>query len=119
MPFPIMLALAGAQMFSQAQKEKRDKKLAAATQAYSPWTGMKANPIEYADPIGTGMKAYGAHVADEQATEGMDSNKKLLEAQTRYFNNMSQSNSPMMSGPQQGSNLDYGMSPWWYNQGRN
>lgn len=35
-----------------ADKEKRDIALAANTQRYSPWTGLQANAIQHADPVG-------------------------------------------------------------------
>ncbi len=37
----------------------RQRKLAAATQQFSPWTGLKANPVKEADPAGS-MLQYGA-----------------------------------------------------------
>lgn len=40
-------------------KEKRQRKLAAATQRYSPWTGLQAGPIQEADPFGSALQ-YGA-----------------------------------------------------------
>lgn len=41
------------------QKEKKARELAAATQRYAPWTGLKAGPIEEADALGSALK-YGA-----------------------------------------------------------
>jgi hypothetical protein len=40
------------------QKERRERELAANTQRLSPWTGLKAGPIEEADPLGNAM-AFG------------------------------------------------------------
>lgn len=40
-------------------KENRERKLAASTQQYSPWTGLTANPIKEADPFGSALQ-YGA-----------------------------------------------------------
>lgn len=42
-----------------APKEARDRKLAAATQRYSPWTHLQAQPIKTADPFGSALQ-YGA-----------------------------------------------------------
>lgn len=39
-------------------KEERERKLAAATQRYSPWTGLKAGEIQHADPFGN-MLSFG------------------------------------------------------------
>jgi hypothetical protein len=84
--FPLVLA--ALQMVSSAQKEKRDKDLAATTQRLSPWTGNKAGPIQYADPAGTAMQAYGASLGQDQAQANQAANAKLLEAQTGYYNRM-------------------------------
>ncbi len=35
-----------------ADKEAKDRQLAADTQRFSPWTGMQAGPIEQANPVG-------------------------------------------------------------------
>lgn len=34
-------------------RERRDRTLAAETQRYSPWTGLRANPVREADPFGS------------------------------------------------------------------
>jgi hypothetical protein len=47
-----MLILAAGQAVSDMGKESRQRQLAASTQRYSPWTGLKANDIEQANPIG-------------------------------------------------------------------
>jgi hypothetical protein len=90
-----LLALAAVQMLSSAQKEKRDKELAAATQRYSPWTGNKAKPVEYADPAGIAMQTYGTSIGMDQAAANQASQQKLIDAQTKYFNSM---NGPYGSG---------------------
>ena len=41
-------------------REKRQRKLAAETQRYSPWTGLKAGPIQEADPFGSALQYGGA-----------------------------------------------------------
>lgn len=60
---PTMLAIgAGAGLLKSElvdkPKENYQRKLAAATQRYSPWTGLKAGPIELADPLGSALQ-YG------------------------------------------------------------
>lgn len=35
-----------------ADKEAKDRALAADTQRFSPWTGLQAGPIEHANPVG-------------------------------------------------------------------
>ena len=37
------------------EREDRQRKLAAETQRYSPWTHMQANPIQEADPLGSAI----------------------------------------------------------------
>jgi hypothetical protein len=39
-----------------APKEARQRKLAAATQRYSPWTGLKAGSVQEADPFGSTLQ---------------------------------------------------------------
>jgi hypothetical protein len=45
-------------------REARQRRLAAQTQRYSPWTGLEAQPIQEADPLGTaiGMGAAGGQI---------------------------------------------------------
>lgn len=60
-------------------KADRQRKLAASTQRYSPWTGLQAQPVQEADPMGS-MLQYGATGAS------MGSNMKLQKAQTDWLN---------------------------------
>lgn len=70
-------------------KEDSERKLAAETQRYSPWTGLKANAITKADPFGSALKygATGAQIGnslsnDEAAREALlnGSGKSTLNA---------------------------------------
>lgn len=45
-------ATTAANMIGQAQREKSQKQLAGKTAEFSPWTGMKPAPIQYANPGG-------------------------------------------------------------------
>lgn len=85
-PMTLSMIMGGAQMLNGAQKEKSSKQLAAATQRYSPWTNLAAGPVKYADPVSTGMQAYGTGLADQQGIENKAAQKKLLEAQTGFYN---------------------------------
>ncbi len=60
-------------------KEKRQRQLAAATQRYSPWTGLQANEVKETDSIGTGMQ-YG--MAGAQFGQNMEDH----ELQTKLTN---------------------------------
>lgn len=46
-----------------APKAERQRKLAASTQRLSPWTGLKANPVQEADPFGTALQFGGTGAA--------------------------------------------------------
>lgn len=63
MPLWIGLGAAGAGLIKaeaiDGPKAERQRKLAAATQRYSPWTGLKANAVQEADPFGSALQ-YGA-----------------------------------------------------------
>lgn len=62
-----------------APREARQRKLAAATQRYSPWTGLQAQPIMPADPFGNALQ-FGATGA------ALDSNIKTSNAAQNYLN---------------------------------
>ena len=76
-----MMALAGAVKSKMVDepKERRDRELAAETQRYSPWTGLKANPIREANMFDSAMK-YGATGASMgQANQQAEYDKALLD----------------------------------------
>lgn len=62
-----------------APKERRQRELAARTIELSPWTGLKANGIEEADPFGSGLQfgLTGASMADAESEKAF---KKQLAA---------------------------------------
>jgi hypothetical protein len=66
-------------------REDRQRKLAGTTQRYSPWTGLAAQPVQEADPLGSAMQ-FGA--AGAQLGSNMDSSKaqqKLMQAQAHWL----------------------------------
>jgi len=67
-------------------KEDRQRELAANTQRYSPWTGLRANPIEEADPFGSTMQGGVQGIAMGQNMDNAAAQNKLMEAQTGYYN---------------------------------
>lgn len=69
-------------------KEDRQRNLAANTQRYSPWTGLRAGPIEEADPFGSAMQGGVQGYALGQNIEAAEAGKKLTEAQTAYLQAM-------------------------------
>ena len=60
MPWFAPLIMAGAGLLKgkliDEPKEKADRKLAAETQRYSPWTDLAAGPIRQADPFGSAFQ---------------------------------------------------------------
>jgi len=90
-------------------KEKRQRKLAAATQRYSPWTGLQAGQVQEADPMGSAI-AFGATGA--QIGTGMEQhalNQKLGEK--ALANSYTGAN--YQAGPTQANAA--GMNPYWMN----
>lgn len=71
---------------SDSGKESRDKKLAAETQRYSPWTGLQAQPVHYADPAGSAMQGFGSGVAMHQGMQNAEMDQKLKDAQVGWMN---------------------------------
>lgn len=63
MPFTALAIGAGVGLLKSQTidkaKEAKQRELAAETQRYSPWTGLKADPVKTADPLGS-MLQYGA-----------------------------------------------------------
>lgn len=99
-PLAIMGILGAGKYISDVGKEGRQRKLASATQRYSPWTHLQAGPVDEADLVGTGMQSVGTGLAMEQSMANTDSNKKLLDAQTNYYNSMATSPWMYPRGPQ-------------------
>lgn len=67
-------------------KEDRDRQLAAATQRFAPWTGLKAGPITEADPLGSAL-TYGAQGAQlQQNIQNSQAQQGLVGAQTNWLN---------------------------------
>lgn len=73
-PLTLSLIMAGAgaaksELIDKKQAEA-DRKLAAATQRLSPWTGLKADRVKEADPFGTALQfgATGAMMGESMAT---------------------------------------------------
>lgn len=78
MPFPLLLAI-GAGLGAvkhygiDRPQEERERKLAAATQRLSPWTGLQAGPISHPDLLGS-MLNFGltSHQIDKELGKGAD-----------------------------------------------
>lgn len=84
-PATIMLIGAGAglgkSMLFDAQREKKNRQLQAATAAYSPWTGMAPQNVTPTDYFGNSMQGLTAAAMYNQNKATNDQNKELLDAQ--------------------------------------
>lgn len=60
-------------------KENSDRQLAAQTQRYAPWTGNKAGPIRYADPVGSGLQFGMMAGSMKQGMQNSDNQKKIAD----------------------------------------
>lgn len=78
-----MLGLGGMSMLQNMDKEQRDRKLSATTQRYSPWTGLRAQPIEQANPYGDLAQTGAGVLGYQQAQEAAGLRKQLTEAQIK------------------------------------
>lgn len=116
MPFIALAIGAGAGVlkseFIDRPKEERQRKLAGATQRYSPWTGLKAQPIQEADPMGSaiGMGATGASM--EVGLENAKAQNRLMDAQSNWlsknpYNSSVGASSAMKPSPWRVNNNDY------------
>lgn len=104
-------------------RANRQRKLAAETQRYSPWTGLQADPVQEADPLGS-MLQYGTTGAMMGAQyDQMQSDKQLNEAMTNRLNtggstlgygkNLYTYQPPARSDSYLGSTYDFNKkSPW-------
>lgn len=69
-------------------REKRQRRLAAETQRYSPWTGMTAQPVQEADPFGSAFQGGLTGLSLGQGMEMMKGQKELADAQMRYLDRL-------------------------------
>ena len=118
-PITLGLILAGAGTLKgltiDRQREDSDRRLAAETQRYSPWTGLAAGSIREADPLANAL-TYGAQGAafgqNMQAQSGkleeMAAQRDLLKARTNALNLAT-------GGPQTPGSVPGMISPWSIN----
>jgi len=73
-------------------KEMRQREIAATTAALSPWTGLKAQPVQEANWQEAAMSGAAAGMGQEQqeaaaaeALKDQQQRRKLMEAQTAYY----------------------------------
>lgn len=61
-------------------KEERQRKLAAATQRYSPWTGLQAQGVQEADPLGSSIAFGGAGYQMGLGAENQSVNRTIADS---------------------------------------
>lgn len=94
-------------------KEDRQRKLAAETQRYSPWTGMQAQAIEEADPLGSTMQFGMTGASLGQGMENQAFQKQLQDRQMSFWEKMANGNGgSMASGMAAGPSRLLNSHPW-------
>ena len=85
---PAAMAAAGLvkSQLVDAPKEERDRALAAETQRYSPWTGLKANPIKESDALGSALQFGATGLGIQQGMAQDAQQAQLSDAMTGYYN---------------------------------
>lgn len=125
MPFTALAIGAGVGLLKSElvdrPKEQRQRALAAATQRYSPWTGLKANPIQEADPVGSAL-TYGSTGAQMGANmQDSAAKNNLMSAQSQWLKNNPSSYAtaaPVAAAPMGSGSYNYSpgaMTPQSYN----
>jgi hypothetical protein len=78
----------------QANKEQRQRELAASTQEFSPWTGLQAQPVEEVSDMQnlfsgalTGAQMYGMGKMGAANQANLAKQDALLSAQTKFYEN--------------------------------
>lgn len=67
-------------LFADAPRANRQRKLAAETTRYSPWTGLQAQQVQEADPFGSALQGLATGASMDQAISDSDWKKKFLES---------------------------------------
>lgn len=66
-----------------APEEKANRTLASSTQRYSPWTGLKADAVKRADPLGSALQGG---VAGAQFGQGVQAHQEATDLQKKMGN---------------------------------
>lgn len=91
-----------------APREARQRKLAGETQRLSPWTGLKAGPIQEADPLGSALTYGSQGGALSGGIQNADAQKGLMEAQKNWLN---RGGSPLYTAAQSQTSMPSFMAP--------
>lgn len=112
----------GKSLFFDAPREESDRKLAASTQRYSPWTGLKANPIRESDPLGSAMQFGTTGAMMAQNVETADQSNALSKSMQKYYEQGGPATFMMAPGAQGAPNAGGGRGPasvpnyWQFNR---
>lgn len=110
----------GKSLFFDKSKENRERKLAAETARWSPWTGMSPNQIQEADPFGSTLQGVSTGLSMTQNMENADTAKAFqeklgnnLDTQNKLMNaridQMGQGGQPVVPMSQQVSQFNNGI----------
>lgn len=87
--WPLLVAGLGAGLLKSElvdrPREDRQRKLAAETQRYSPWTGLRAGNIQEADPFGESLNMGMTGAAFGQNMDKAAADEALKERQMKWF----------------------------------
>lgn len=81
-----MLGMSGLNMIQNVNQAARDRTLQAAKERYSPWTGLKGQDPQVANPVGDLAQGGAAALGYAQQKKLTDSNDRLREAQIQALN---------------------------------
>lgn len=94
-----MMALLGALGLGKSElidrpREQRQRKLAAQTALYSPWTGMSPDKVQEADPFGSTLQGVTAGAMYGQQSEANQMAKDELKMKQDYYEKLGNSLTP-------------------------
>lgn len=89
MPFLALAIGAGAGLLKAETTDKskadRERTLAAATQRYAPWTGLKAQPVQEPDPLGSALSGAATGAQLQGNYQNSQAQTGLLNAQAGWL----------------------------------
>lgn len=99
----IPAAMAGAGLLKgltiDRAKEKRDRRLAAETQRLSPWTGLRAEQIREADPLGSTLQFGTTGLGIASGIESAENSDKLSKAMAQFYGQGGEGSMSNMQAP--------------------
>jgi hypothetical protein len=96
-----LLAGLGKSMLVDQPKEQRQRKLASQTQLYSPWTGLKAQPVQDADTFGSALQGVTAGAMYKQGQQANDRADQELAMKSKLYSAFNGAQNPVLGGNSQ------------------